>query len=462
MNEGVLTVNLAGVIVAFNQAAEKILSKKQDEVLRRKYLEVFFEWEENDDFNQLIFDAVYESSVKHNRVVNYYNGHTTKTLFMTTSFLTDERSGVIEKIGVIAVFTDITELQELRDAVQAMEHIKKLNEQLEIRNQFISQAFGRYVSDQIVRSLLEDPSSLRLGGEKKYLSVMMTDLRGFTALSENLPPEAVVSIINHYLGVMVDVIFKYGGTILEFIGDAIMVVFGAPVWQQDHAAKALACAVDMQLAMESVNQWNRKQGFPEIAMGIGLNTGQVVVGNIGSEKRTKYGLVGRHVNLASRMESFTVGGQIFVAEETLSAANVPVEIGDTLTVQPKGIPHPITIYDVIGVGEPYHLRLPQEVEVFKPFIKSVHFQIRKVENKQVSQEAWSGQAVALSDCSVMIASTAPLAVMDNLELLLIEAEELKQDEIYGKVQTVTNNGEFKVRFTHLSPKMNLYLKSEKA
>ena len=165
-------------------------------------------------------------------------------------------------------------------------------------------------------SLLASPEKLQLGGEKRQVTILMSDLRGFTSVAERLAPEQVVTIINRYLGTMVDVILQYQGTINEFIGDAILVLFGAPICLEDHAQRAVACAMAMQLAMASVNAQNRDEGLPEVEMGIGMHTGEVVVGNIGSHKRTKYGVVGSPVNLTSRIESYTIGGQVLISETT--------------------------------------------------------------------------------------------------------------------------------------------------
>jgi adenylate cyclase len=154
-----------------------------------------------------------------------------------------------------------------------------------------------------------------MGGKRK-ITMLMADLRGFTSLSERLPPERVVTLLNRYLTTMVSVIKQYQGTIDEFIGDAIFVLFGAPIWQEDDAQRAVACGIAMQLAMASVNEQNRQDGLPEIEMGIGIHTGQVVVGNIGSAERTKYGVVGSQVNLTSRIQSCTTGGQTLISEAT--------------------------------------------------------------------------------------------------------------------------------------------------
>ena len=176
-------------------------------------------------------------------------------------------------------------------------------------NRFICETFGRYLTDEVVATVLDSPTGLQMGGEKRKITMLMTDLRGFTSLSERLPPERVVALLNRNLTTIVSVIKQYRGTIDEFIGDAIFVIFGAPIWQEDDAQRAVACAVAMQLAMTSVNEQNKQDGLPEIEMGIGVHTGQVVVGNIGSAERTKYGVVGSQVNLTSRIQSVTTGGQ---------------------------------------------------------------------------------------------------------------------------------------------------------
>ncbi len=199
---------------------------------------------------------------------------------------------------------------------RAKEQIEQLAEQLELRNRFIRETFGRYLSDEVVASLLDSPTGLQLGGEMRKVTLLMSDLRGFTSLSKRLAPEQVLAILNHYLGTMVKVIMECQGTINEFMGDAIFVIFGAPMSREDDAEWAVACAVGMQLAMASVNEQNRHEGLPDVEMGIGVHTGEVVVGNIGSPKRMKYGVVGSDVDLTFHIQSYTIGGQILISEAT--------------------------------------------------------------------------------------------------------------------------------------------------
>ena len=206
---------------------------------------------------------------------------------------------------------DFLEKKRLRDLEgEQQRQLQKLNTALELRNRFIRQTFGSYLSDEIVDTILQK-GGLKIAGEKRLATILMADLRGFTSISERLPAEDVVAMINIYLETMTEIIQKYQGTIDEFIGDGILAIFGAPILRPDDPRRAVACAVEMQLAMTAVNERNRHSGYPEVALGIGLNTGEVVMGNIGSKKRIKYAVVGRAVNLTARIESYTVGGQIF-------------------------------------------------------------------------------------------------------------------------------------------------------
>ena len=178
MSEGVMAIGFDGRIKFLNNAALDILDRTEEELLDRPFARCFFEYEENDGFNQAVLDAVYDRTGTHRNAVSYFTGEVTKQLNITTSFL---REGE-DKIGIIAVLSDISELTELRDAVKAMEKIKRLNSQLEMRNKLLGETFGRYLSDEIVRQLLETPDGLVLGGKKQVVTALMSDIRGFTAM----------------------------------------------------------------------------------------------------------------------------------------------------------------------------------------------------------------------------------------------------------------------------------------
>lgn len=240
---------------------------------------------------------------------------------------------------------------------KANDQVRSLVRDVERRNEFIRNVFGRYLTDDIAETLLDSPEGLTMGGERREISIMMADIRGFTNISSQRDPEQVVTMVNNFLSVMTEVIIGYGGTIDEFIGDAILALFGAPKAMDDHAEKAVACAIAMELAMPRVNELNRAAGLPEIETGIGINTGEVIVGNIGSEKRAKYGVVGHHVNYTARVESYTSGGQILISERTHDACNGLVQTKNQMSVRPKGFDEDVNLFDVAGMGEPYNLKL---------------------------------------------------------------------------------------------------------
>ena len=195
---------------------------------------------------------------------------------------------------------------------------------------------------------LSVPDGQTLTGERRVITVLSSDLRGFTALAERLPAEDIIRILNCYLGIMSDVIASRGGTIGAFLGDGIVVHFGAPIRMEDHARKAILCALSMQAAMTQVNEQMRERGYPALEMGIGINTGDVVVGNVGSEQRAQYGAVGGSVNLAFRIESYSVGGDVLASEATLKAAGPGVSLLGSAQVFPKRQPR--TDHDLIRSG----------------------------------------------------------------------------------------------------------------
>jgi class 3 adenylate cyclase len=338
----------------------------------------------------------------------------------------------------------------------AREEIQRLAAQLEVRNRFIRDAFGRYLTDEVVASLLDSPEGLRLGGEKRRVTMLLSDLRGFTSLSGRLEPEQVVAMLNHYLGTMVEVILQYHGTIDEFVGDAVFVIFVAPVWHQDDAPRAVACAVAMQLAMSAVNEENRRAGLPEVEMGIGVHTGEVVVGNIGSHKRTKYGVVGSHVNLTSRIQSYTVGGQVLISEATRQEVEPLVKISKQMEVEAKGIAEPITLYELRGIGGVHNLFLPEREEMLLPLRQAVPLQYTVLEGEHVGRIIYQGRFATLSARGGEIHSEHPIAPWSNIKLRLIEHNgETIRGDLYAKVLRYLPESRpgFYVHFTSVPPEV---------
>ena len=293
--------------------------------------------------------------------------------------------------------------------------------------------FSRYLTDAVVKSLLETPEGLKLGGDRRKVTILMCDLRGFSTISEKMPPEKVVEILNVFLGTMTDAIATYQGTIDEFIGDAILVLFGAPIHREDDAARAVASAIAMQLAMRSVNEKLTQMQLPEIAMGIGINTGEVVAGNIGSQSRAKYAVVGNHVNLTARIESYTVGGQILISEATYKEVEDIAKTNGSMEVEPKGVSQPISIYDICGLGGIYNLELPSLSDSLQVLTMPIPITYRILEEKHLGTEIFAGELRQLSPYGAEISADQDVPVLTNLKLHLQVYDQAQQLQIEGEI-----------------------------
>ena len=351
---------------------------------------------------------------------------------------------------------------DISDRKQIEAELQRVAGDVERRNRFIRETFGRYLTDEIVDTLLESPRSLHIGGEKRKVTMMMADLRGFTSLSERLAPKWVVAILNRYLSTMVKVIKQYGGTIDEFIGDAIFVLFGAPVWREDDAQRAVACAVAMQLAMTSVNEQNKEEDLPDLEMGIGIHTGQVVVGNIGSLERMKYGVVGSHVNLTSRIQSCTTGGQILVSEATRREVGPMLKIGKQMEIRAKGFEQPVTISEVLGIGRPYKLYLTETTtDVLIPLVEEIPFRYEIIEASHLGRESHKGTLTKLSPKGAEARLENSLPTFTNLKMHLLDTEGREvPGAVYGKVVGTVPVSKmlFSIRFTSVSPEVETLLR----
>jgi len=216
-------------------------------------------------------------------------------------------------------------------------------------------AFQQYVPAEYVTQLEENPDLLRLGGEERELTALFSDIRGFTTLSERLSATSLVDLINEYFSVMTDVIFKHGGTLDKYIGDAIMAFWGAPIPQPDHAWRACLTGLDMIKALESLRAKWEAEGRPRIDIGVGLNTGPMVVGNLGSANRFNYTVMGDDVNLASRLEGMNkeFGTHLIVSENTYTPVKEKLVARELDLIRVKGKYKPVKIYELLGTQDEY-------------------------------------------------------------------------------------------------------------
>jgi adenylate cyclase len=206
--------------------------------------------------------------------------------------------------------------------------------------------YSRFMPEYVVKQLLDNPNSFRLGGANQTITVLFADIRGFTAFSEREKPEKVVKLLNRYFSAMTEIIFERGGTLDKYIGDGLMAIFGAPTASPEDAINAVKAAVAMQKRLILLNQELVLEGFGEIAVGIGLHTGEATIGYIGSDKRSEYTAIGDTVNLASRLESNARGGQILISEATAAASRnlIPVHPREPMTV--KNRVQPVNVFEV--------------------------------------------------------------------------------------------------------------------
>jgi len=341
---------------------------------------------------------------------------------------------------------------------EAFEEIKRQSKELEIRNRFIKKTFGRYLSDDIVNSILDSPDGLELGGEQRKVTIMMTDIRGFTSLSERLKPDDVVKILNIYFKHMTNIIFEYRGTIDEFIGDAILALFGAPISEPEDTERAIACALKMQIAMEKVNMEIMALNYPEISMGIGINTGNVIAGNIGSEKRSKYAVIGKNVNLTARIESYTIGGQILLSEYTIKSCKCELRINDKMKVSPKGVQNEIEIYDVGGIGKPFNVYLPVKQDAnMIDLNKQIKIYYQIIEGKNTDKEEYSAMIISLSRKVMKLHIKNNVERFSNIKIKLFdEIHDIKIENIYAKIIKIISDTEILINLTSKPPEIEKF------
>lgn len=410
ISEGLIIIDLRGDVSYINAAGSVILGLDPDNITGKKFADCFLNDPENDSFVQSFLNVIYDHDSNNESYITYRAKNGVKRLRIMTSYLKHGN----ETTGIVVLLEDLSSLIELKDSIVAMEKIQELNNRLSIRNELLTETFGRYLSDEIVEKLLSKPNELNLGGRKRNVTILMSDLRGFTALSEHIEVKSLVSMLNHYLGEMIDVIENFGGTVIEILGDGILVVFGALGNISDHADNAIAAAISMQNRIPAINSWNKKHGYPNLKMGIGINTGEVIVGNIGSRKRVRFNVIGNEVNICGRIESYTVDGQVLVSKSTVNSVKAPLSIEREMSVTPKGIEKEMSLYQIKSIGEPYNIVVRNEETKTELLREPAPVCFYKLEEKHEIKQPCFGGLISVAPNGAVLSTDTELLIYDNI------------------------------------------------
>jgi len=304
--------------------------------------------------------------------------------------------------------------------------------------------------------VVQQTTGLPVGSQALEVTVVLSDLRGFSVTTEGYSPREVVDMLNRYFDRMCEIIYRYGGTVDKFMGDCIMALFGAPVSRPSYIEHAVCCAVEMQIAMDAFNKENEELGMPTFYMGIGINTGEVIAGKIGSNLHSEYTVIGNEVNLASRIEAYTLRGQILISERTFSRIKDLVRVENPIHVSVKGKHEPTPLYELLSIGEPYNLQVPERearrslrVEVNIPF----EFQI--CEGKVIRSETYEGRILNISSGGMFACTLAEVEPYFNMTFRLeFNILGVKSSDIYGKILRVKKSAELyemNIEFTAINP-----------
>jgi len=329
-----------------------------------------------------------------------------------------DRIGKFQLEGQLQLRSNIYEIQVLQEAVKRMKASLR--------------SFTRFAPQQLVQEIVVQGKEAMLGGERRKVTVLFADLRNFTRFSDETDPEGVVHLLNKHFDAMVNIIAEHGGYVVDFLGDNVFAVFGAPEPDPNHASQAVRCAVNMQLTRQQLNAQPAPQDFPPLEMGIGINSGSCVVGNMGSQSRIKYGVVGQAVNMGARIESFTVGGQVLISDQTYRLAQQEVMVAGPLEVSGKGLRAPLHLWEVRGlVGLPNMQLLPTVPELIG-LPQPVSVSLRFLKGKQVEAEVHAAKLISLSPGGAELITHRKLDIFTSLQVQL-PVRGAKAEFVDGKV-----------------------------
>ena len=323
---------------------------------------------------------------------------------------------LLSKNGVVGFLTlgERINLQPYNDKI--FESVKIISNQMvmALENSKLSNlryAFSRYVSHQLVDGILSDPEKIRLGGERRKVTALFADIRGFTSMAERMKPEEVVDLLNTYLSSLANVVFKYEGTLDKYIGDCVMAVFGAPISHYNDTERAVVTAIEMQGYVNEINRKREDDGLERVEIGIGIHTGYVISGNMGSIDRMDYTVIGDVVNTAARLESLAGKGQILITKEVYEEVKYLVEAQFLNTIAVKGKEKPVSVYEVKDLIARKYLNA---VEKREPYITG-HFLNLALDAESIGKRlGFSGEDLVKLRASTMLIDVGRIGLNESI------------------------------------------------
>ena len=290
-------------------------------------------------------------------------------------------------------------------------------EQLQEASEYVNKTIRRYLSDEIVTRILNE-GSIEEDGKRLCISMLVSDLHAFTAAAETLSADQLIAVLNHYYGEMTEIVHRYGGTIIDMAGDGLLVAFGLFNRDINHADHAIAAGIEMAARMDDVNRWYGEQGLPQLHLGIGIHSGDVVAGTIGSKRHAKYGIVGSNVNLTSRIESYSNNEEVLISEDTLAMASAEIRVAGRHTVFPKGTRRQVEICTVTGIGEPFRLSVKQYSHRRVELASRMPVEFYMINEKHTDLNSLRGELISVGEREAFVSTDVPLARYDSLRLVL--------------------------------------------
>lgn len=311
---GIIEVNLFGEIEFVNKEALRLLNREEEEVIGNHYMIIF---EKNDQLLELIQKVESEQ----------------ERVFENEFELKSIRRKISVNLSCSPVFDEKTSFSGI---VIALDDLSKINK--------VKSTFKKYVSKNIVDKLLENEDSLNLGGTESEITILFSDIRGFTSMSEKLSPTEIVKLLNKYFKSMIDVVFKYNGTLDKIVGDELMVLYGVPLKGEDDTDNAVKTAIKMFQALDKFNEKIVKEGYKQFKIGIGINKGKAVSGNIGSEQQMNYTVIGDTINLGARLCSHAKSGEILISSSVKGIISNDYPFKKIPSIEVKGKSKPIDVW----------------------------------------------------------------------------------------------------------------------